>query len=63
MYSVFIDEVKSNATGPDSREVSFNKLSGKTFPSLVVLARPHLRPKDMPNSKLNQERSQLGKKQ
>ncbi|XP_066251450.1 uncharacterized protein row isoform X3 [Euwallacea similis] len=28
---------------PDSREVSFNKLQGKTFPSLVVVARPHLR--------------------
>ncbi|XP_022904373.2 uncharacterized protein [Onthophagus taurus] len=34
------------ATAPDSREVSFNKLQGKTFPSLVVVARPHLRAKD-----------------
>lgn len=32
---------------PDSREVSFNKLQGKTFPSLVVIARPHLRTKDL----------------
>lgn len=30
----------------DSREVSFNKLQGKTFPSLVVVARPHLRQKE-----------------
>ncbi|GJQ70106.1 hypothetical protein Trydic_g22577 [Trypoxylus dichotomus] len=30
----------------DSREISFNKLQGKTFPSLVVVARPHLRIKD-----------------
>ncbi|XP_044727115.1 uncharacterized protein LOC123290836 isoform X2 [Chrysoperla carnea] len=32
---------------PDSREVSFNKLQGKTFPSLVVVARPHLRAKEV----------------
>lgn len=31
----------------DSREISFNKLQGKTFPSLVVVARPHLRIKDL----------------
>lgn len=30
----------------DSREISFNKLQGKTFPSLVVVARPHLRVKE-----------------
>ncbi|XP_044267010.1 uncharacterized protein LOC123012884 [Tribolium madens] len=32
---------------PDSREVSFNKLQGRTYPSLVVVARPHLRVKDL----------------
>ncbi|XP_052758574.1 uncharacterized protein LOC113516907 [Galleria mellonella] len=32
----------------DSREVSFNKLQGKTFPSLVVVARPYLRSKEAP---------------
>ncbi|KAK5645646.1 hypothetical protein RI129_004110 [Pyrocoelia pectoralis] len=32
---------------PDSREISFNKLQGKTFPSLVVVARPHLGVKDI----------------
>lgn len=37
------DEGRSLA---DSREISFNKLQGKTFPSLVVVARPHLRIKD-----------------
>lgn len=31
---------------PDSREISFNKLQGKTFPSLVVVARPHLHAKE-----------------
>lgn len=31
----------------DSREISFNKLQGKTFPSLVVVARPHLGIKDV----------------
>lgn len=31
----------------DSREISFNKLQGKTFPSLVVVARPHLAVKDI----------------
>ncbi|XP_050362012.1 uncharacterized protein LOC126781199 [Nymphalis io] len=34
----------------DSREVSFNKLQGKTFPSLVVVARPYLRSKESPPS-------------
>jgi hypothetical protein len=42
----------------DSREIVFNKLSGKTFPSLVVLARPNLRIKDLPPSK---ERASMGK--
>ncbi|XP_030752468.1 uncharacterized protein LOC115879678 isoform X2 [Sitophilus oryzae] len=32
---------------PDSREISFNKLQGKTFPSLVVVARPHFRVTDV----------------
>lgn len=31
---------------PDSREIAFNKLQGKTFPSLVVVARPHLHAKE-----------------
>lgn len=38
----------SNKNVADSREVSFNKLQGKTFPSLVVVARPYLRSKEVP---------------
>ncbi|XP_056629801.1 uncharacterized protein LOC130440571 [Diorhabda sublineata] len=34
-------------SAPDSREISFNKLQGKTYPSLVVVARPHLRVQDL----------------
>lgn len=37
------DEPVSNKMVADSREVTFNKLQGKTFPSLVVVARPTLR--------------------
>lgn len=32
---------------PDSKEIAFNKLQGKTYPSLVVVARPHLRVQDV----------------
>jgi pogo transposable element with ZNF domain len=45
----------------DSREITFNKLSGKTFPSLVVSARPNLRVKDMTPSAITKERANLGK--
>lgn len=48
------DEVSSSPTtkgGPDSKEVMFSKLQGKTFPSLVVTARPSLRTKDAPNDR------------
>jgi hypothetical protein len=44
----------------DSREITFNKLSGKTFPSLVVSARPNLRVKDMTPSAITKERANLG---
>ena len=40
-----VDLTKDDATS-DATEVSFNKLSGKTFPSLVVVARPSLRAKE-----------------
>uniref|UniRef100_A0A336MPN1 CSON005057 protein n=1 Tax=Culicoides sonorensis TaxID=179676 RepID=A0A336MPN1_CULSO len=43
----------------DSREVTFSKLQGKTFPSLVVVARPSLRAKD---GALNSDRPQLDAK-
>lgn len=48
------DDVSSTLpakNGPDSKEVMFNKLQGKTFPSLVVTARPSLRTKDSPNDR------------
>lgn len=40
------DEPASPKTMADTREVTFNKLQGKTFPSLVVVARPTLKVKD-----------------
>ncbi|XP_059476655.1 uncharacterized protein LOC132197399 [Neocloeon triangulifer] len=46
----------------DSREISFNKLSGKTFPSLVVTARPSLKTKDMTPSAITRERATLDSK-
>ncbi|XP_052903008.1 uncharacterized protein LOC128310410 [Anopheles moucheti] len=43
--SAVVDLTKDDAGKPsaDSREISFSKIQGKTFPSLVVLARPSLR--------------------
>uniref|UniRef100_A0A182NQZ6 C2H2-type domain-containing protein n=1 Tax=Anopheles dirus TaxID=7168 RepID=A0A182NQZ6_9DIPT len=40
-----VDLTKDDGSKPsaDSREISFSKIQGKTFPSLVVLARPSLR--------------------
>lgn len=40
------DEPAGAKVTADSREVTFNKLQGKTFPSLVVVARPTLKIKD-----------------
>ncbi|CAH2067484.1 unnamed protein product, partial [Iphiclides podalirius] len=45
---VDLTKEESNKNVADSREVSFNKLQGKTFPSLVVVARPYLRAKEAP---------------
>lgn len=56
------DDNKSNASGPDSKELTFNKMSGKTFPSLVVLAKPHLKVSEMSQIKINKERSTLDAK-
>lgn len=55
------DDGKSQNQEPDSREMVFNKVSGKTFPSLVVVARPNLRSKEFPPSVVTQERKALGK--
>lgn len=43
--SAVVDLTKDD-NNSDSTEVSFNKLNGKTFPSLVVVARPSLKVKD-----------------
>lgn len=40
------DEPVVSKIAADSREVTFNKLQGKTFPSLVVVARPTLKIKE-----------------
>lgn len=40
------DEPAGAKAAADTREVTFNKLQGKTFPSLVVVARPTLKVKD-----------------
>ncbi|XP_076241418.1 relative of woc isoform X2 [Calliopsis andreniformis] len=53
-----IDESKKNL--PDGREVTFNKMNGgRTFPSLVVIARPNLRTKDIAPQIAQKERSEL----
>lgn len=52
-----IDLTKDEATptvlknSADSKEVTFNKLQGKTFPSLVVVARPSLRTSEAANDR------------
>ncbi|CAK9827128.1 Pogo transposable element with ZNF domain [Anthophora retusa] len=53
-----IDDSKKNL--PDGREVTFNKINGgRTFPSLVVIARPNLRVKDIAPQIAQKERSEL----
>ncbi|XP_046144610.1 uncharacterized protein LOC114880486 isoform X2 [Osmia bicornis bicornis] len=56
-----VDESKKNH--PDGREVTFNKMNGgRTFPSLVVIARPSLRTKDIAPQIAQKERSELDMK-
>lgn len=45
----------------DSKEVSFNRFPGRIYPSLVVVARPNLKAKEMTSSMITAERTQLGK--
>ncbi|KAK2589003.1 hypothetical protein KPH14_001852 [Odynerus spinipes] len=53
-----IDESKKNL--PDGREITFNKMNGgRTFPSLVVVARPNLRTKEIVPQIALKERSEL----
>ncbi|XP_050447786.1 uncharacterized protein LOC126849694 isoform X3 [Cataglyphis hispanica] len=56
-----IDEVKKNQ--PDGREFTFNKTTGgRTFPSLVVVARPNLYSKDIGSQIAQKERQALDAK-
>ncbi|XP_012059146.1 PREDICTED: uncharacterized protein LOC105622337 [Atta cephalotes] len=56
-----IDESKKNL--PDGREYTFNKTTGgRTYPSLVVIARPNLRNKDTPPQVAQKERQALDAK-
>ncbi|XP_032672689.1 uncharacterized protein LOC116844778 isoform X2 [Odontomachus brunneus] len=53
-----IDETKRNQ--PDGREFTFNKTAGgRTYPSLVVVARPNLHNKDISPQITQKERSEL----
>jgi hypothetical protein len=56
-----VDLTEGEDDRADTREIVFNKLSGKTFPSLVVLARPSLRTKDAPVVTTTKERAAMGK--
>ncbi|XP_018346712.1 PREDICTED: uncharacterized protein LOC108751155 [Trachymyrmex septentrionalis] len=56
-----VDESKKNL--PDGREYTFNKTTGgRTYPSLVVIARPNLRNKDTPPQVAQKERQALDAK-
>ncbi|XP_011310606.1 uncharacterized protein [Fopius arisanus] len=56
-----IDESKRHL--PDGREIAFNKMNGgRTFPSLVVVARPFLRSKEVPPQTISKERNELDAK-
>ncbi|XP_014221728.1 uncharacterized protein LOC106648992 [Trichogramma pretiosum] len=56
-----IDESTKNQ--PDGREVSFNKVNGgKTYPSLVVVARPSLKTKNITPQQIQKERGELDQK-
>ncbi|XP_066594901.1 uncharacterized protein row [Prorops nasuta] len=53
-----IEDSKKNL--PDGREVTFNKMNGgRTFPSLVVVARPYLRTREISTTVAQKERSEL----
>lgn len=52
------EESDKNKLAADTREISFNKLQGKTFPSLVAIARPMLKGKEINSN----DRSELDSK-
>lgn len=45
------DDTVGGKVAADSKEITFNKLQGKTFPSLVVVARPSLKVKENINDR------------
>lgn len=54
-----IDESKKSL--PDGREITFNKMNGgRTYPSLVVVARPNLKTRNISTSQSQKERGDLG---
>ncbi|KAF7992971.1 hypothetical protein HCN44_005752 [Aphidius gifuensis] len=56
-----IEEAKKNQ--PDGREIAFNKVNGgRTYPSLVVVARPGLHSKEISPSIASKERAELDAK-
>lgn len=46
----------------DSREMTINRYPGRIYPSLVVVARPQIKVKEMSSSTITAERTQLGTK-
>lgn len=63
MYLFLVGEVIEDAKKnlPDGKEMTFNKVNGgRTFPSLVVTARPNLRSKNISSQTAQKERSDLG---
>lgn len=60
-YSVGEEIEESKRNLPDGREITFNKMNGgRTFPSLVVVARPNLCTKEIPAQLAQVERTELG---
>lgn len=46
----------------DSREMAINRYPGRIYPSLVVVARPQIKVKEMTSATITAERTQLGMK-
>lgn len=54
---------EANKSMADNKEVAFNKVNGgRTYPSLVVVARPHLKTKTVATQVMQKERSDLDMK-
>lgn len=59
---VDLTDDEGNKPAADSKEVSFNRFPGRIYPSLVVVARPNLKVKEMTSSVITAERTQLDTK-